>query len=136
MKKINTINYGGKLISAGLVVGLVLPLIIRLLFHVFLWQFCIAGGIIIVIFTVIFSVEMHQDFGKVPYYKKHLKDEIPFDPETQTAVIMTSVCTGEMTAGFKNRTTGHFTEVMPVENDTDIEYFCRIYGIENIKKVY
>ena len=44
--------------------------------------------------------------------KKKQEPAIQFDPETQYAVIRSSICTGEKVAGFKNKTDGHFTEVM------------------------
>ena len=37
------------------------------------------------------------------YGEKDLKNEIKFDPETQYAVIRSSICTGEKVAGFKNK---------------------------------
>ena len=39
--------------------------------------------------------------------KKHASSIIPFDPQTQYAVIKSSICTGEKVAGFKNKTDGH-----------------------------
>ena len=44
--------------------------------------------------------------------KKARKADLQFHPETQYAVILSSICTGKKVAGFKNKTDGHFTEVM------------------------
>ena len=44
--------------------------------------------------------------------KKASEPVVHFDPETQYAVIRSSICTGEKVAGFKNKTDGHFIEVM------------------------
>ena len=44
---------------------------------------------------------------------------VQFDSETQYAVIRSSICTGEKVAGFKNKTDGHFTEVMLIRSATD-----------------
>lgn len=134
--KINSIHFGAELLALVFVVGGLIPLIIWLVFHIFLWMSCVIGGVILVGFIVVFAIEMYQDFGKKPYYKKHLKATIPFNPEKQYAVIRSSICTGEMVAGFKNIDDGHFTEVMLIENDDDIDTFKEIYNISSIKKEY
>ena len=79
---------------------------------------------------------MHQDFGKKPYYLSKLSEDVPFDKDSQIAVIKCSICTGEQVAGFKNKTDGHFTEVMVVRTEKDIEYFKKAYQIEKISKEY
>ena len=85
---------------------------------------------------VLFAIEMRQDFGKVPYYQKHLRETIPYDPEKEEAVIRYSICTGEKVAGFRNRENGHFKEVMVLRTPEDEEQFFHIYGIRNVKKEY
>ncbi|MDD6039406.1 MAG: aspartate dehydrogenase [bacterium] len=75
-------------------------------------------------------------FGKIPYYEKHLTETIPFDPDTQYAVLKTSICTGERIAGFKNKEDGSFTEVLLIRTDADLERFQKMYGIASIKKEY
>lgn len=47
----------------------------------------------------------------------------PFNPEKQYAVIRSSICTGEKVAGFRDKTDGHFTEVMLIRSPEDIEEF-------------
>jgi hypothetical protein len=79
---------------------------------------------------------MHQDFGKVPYYERHLSEDIPFDPDKQIAVIKCSICTGEQVAGFKSKEDGHFTEVMLIRDDMDLIKFKKIYKLEEVKKEY
>lgn len=74
--KINSIHFGGRWIGLGLLLGGILPLIIWLLFHVFLWGLCVIGGFILVGFIIVFAIEMHQDFGKIPYYERHLRKSI------------------------------------------------------------
>ena len=64
------------------------------------------------------------------------EDVIRFDPETQTAVIRSSICTGEKVAGFKNKKDGHFTEVMLIRPPEDEKRFKEIYGIETVKTEY
>ena len=70
------------------------------------------------------------------HYSNGLAAEIPFDPETQEAVIRSSICTGEKVAGFKGKTDGHFTEVMVIHTLKDEERFKEIYGVEKVKKEY
>jgi len=134
--KINSNSYGGKWIAVGIITGAILPAVVWFVFHEFLWWLSIIGGMILGVFLVLFIVEMRQDFGKIPYYERHLKDKIPFDPDTQRAVVRVSICTGETVAGFKNLTDGHFTEVMVIKTPGDLERFKRIYGITEIRKEY
>ncbi|SEK64890.1 hypothetical protein [Ruminococcus albus] len=134
--KINSLDFGAKWIAVSLVIGLLLPAVIRIITGVFCWGLCIIGGIILLGFIIVFSIEMHQDFGKTPYYESYLSEDIPFDPDKQTAVVRCSICTGEQIAGFKNKEDGHFTEVMLIRDDTDLEKFKEIYKIAEIKKEY
>ena len=73
---------------------------------------------------------------RIPHFLKELKKNIPFDPETQYAVIRSSICTGEKVAGFKDKETGHFTEVMVINNAQDESFFREIYGLDEIKTEY
>ena len=134
--KINSIHFGGKWIGLGLLISGIIPLSIWLLFHIFLWELCVIGGVILVGFFIVFAVEMHQDFAKVPYYERHLKETIPFDPKKQYAVIRSSICTGEKVAGFKNIEDGHFTEVMLIRTDEEEKRFKKIYNLETVKREY
>lgn len=68
--------------------------------------------------------------------KNHLSSIIPFDPQTQYAVIKSSICTGEKVAGFKNKTDGHFTEVMVIQSPTDEAAFKKLYNLESVRKEY
>ena len=74
--------------------------------------------------------------NKIPYYERHLKETIPYDPQKQYAVIRASICTGEKVAGFKNYEDAHFTEVMLIRNGEDEKRFKAIYGLTEIKKEY
>ena len=136
IKKINTVNYGGKWISFLIFAGIVIPGVAWLIFDVILWPFVAIGAISLAVFLVIFFVEMHQYHGRKPYYEKHLKEQIPYDPQTQYAVIKSSICTGEKVAGFKDRKDGHFTEVMLIRSAEDERAFKEIYDIETIKTEY
>lgn len=68
--------------------------------------------------------------------KKARETAVQFNPETQYAVIRSSICTGEKVAGFKNKTDGHFTEVMLIRSPADEKEFKETYGIELVKVEY
>ncbi|SER11944.1 hypothetical protein SAMN02910369_03094 [Lachnospiraceae bacterium NE2001] len=68
--------------------------------------------------------------------KKKNDTTVPFDPEKQYAVIRSSICTGEKVAGFKDKTDGHFVDVMLIRTPDDIERFKELYNIETIKTEY
>ena len=68
--------------------------------------------------------------------KKSRETAVQFNPETQYAVIHSSICTGEKVAGFKNKTDGHFTEVMLIRFPADGKEFKETYGVESVKVEY
>ena len=68
--------------------------------------------------------------------RKKQEPAVHFDPETQYAVIRSSICTGEKVAGFKNKNDGHFIEVMLIRSSADEEEFKRTYGVETVKVEY
>ena len=68
--------------------------------------------------------------------KKASEPAVKFDPETQYAVIRSSICTGEKVAGFKNKTDGHFTEVMLIRSPADEKEFKETYGVESLRVEY
>lgn len=134
--KINSNGYGGKWIGIGLLTGAVIPAVVWFIWHKLLVWMIVLGALILLAFLVVFLIEMRQDNGKKPYYEKHMKEQFPFDPEKQEAVIKSSICTGEKVAGFINRENGHFTEVMVLRGPGDEEKFKAIYGIEKLKTIY
>ena len=72
-------------------------------------------------------------------FGKKKEDSIPsveFNPENQVAVLKCSICNGEMVAGFKDKKTGHFTEVAFIRTPRDLDAFLATYGIEDITKEY
>ena len=68
--------------------------------------------------------------------RKKQEPTVHFDPETQYAVIRSSICTGEKVAGFKNKTDGHFTEVMLIRSPADEKEFKETYGVDSLKVEY
>ena len=59
-----------------------------------------------------------------------------YDRENLKPVIRSSICTGEQVAGFKDKQTGHFTEVMLIRNDRDLNEFMKMYGLSEVPKEY
>ena len=68
--------------------------------------------------------------------KKSKETAVQFNPETQYAVIRSSICTGEKVAGFKNKTNGHFSEVMLIRSAADEKEFKETYRVESLKVEY
>ncbi len=59
-----------------------------------------------------------------------------YDPATQKPVLRCSICTGEQVAGFKDLSTGRFTDIMLIRNEKDLESFKEQYGVTEIKKEF
>ena len=136
MKKINSISFGGKLLAAGVLLAAGLPAAMRLITGSIPRLSVIPGAAVLAVYIVLRVIETRQDSGSIPHYEKHLREEIPFDPERQTPVIRASICTGEKVAGFKDKETGHFTEVLTIRSDAEKERFMKIYGIDSITTEY
>ncbi|MGN0777581.1 MAG: hypothetical protein ACI4MJ_00390 [Aristaeellaceae bacterium] len=134
--KINSMHFGGAWLGVSLLVGGVLPLLGWLMLHVMLWPLCAIGGVMLLAFAVVFAVEMHQDFARIPYYEQHLAEDIPFDPQRQDAVLRVSSWTGESIAGFRDRVSGAFTEVMVIRSPEDARRFMRLYRLESLCREY
>lgn len=67
--------------------------------------------------------------------KKHKKSG-SYDKDAQIPVIHASICNGEKVAGFKDKATGKFEDIMLIRNEKDMQEFCLQYGVlkEEIKK--
>ena len=75
---------------------------------------------------------------KLPFFSKK-QDPIPvypYDPEKEKPVIRASICNGEQVAGFKDKVSGEFHEIMLIRNDRELEAFKKAYGLERIDKEY
>ena len=59
-----------------------------------------------------------------------------YDAEKLTPVIRCSICTGEKVAGVKDKADGHFTEVMLIRSQKDIEKFKEQYHVDSIRTEY
>ncbi len=58
------------------------------------------------------------------------KESAEYDRENQKPVLRCSICNGEQVAGFKDRVTGRFEEVMLIRNEKDLRAFRERYGID------
>ncbi len=68
--------------------------------------------------------------------KRSREPEIKYDPDKQYAMILSSICTGEKVAGFKNKEDGHFMEVMLIRSYEDELRFKEMYNLETVKTEY
>ena len=60
-----------------------------------------------------------------------------YDKDSKRPVIKASICTGEQVAGFKDIHTGKIEEVMLIKDQTDLDSFMKMYGIDDaIEKEY
>ena len=62
------------------------------------------------------------------------KNVIEYDKENLVPILMSSICTGEVVAGFKDKRTKKFMEVMLIRNDNDLKEFMAKYGLEEIPR--
>ncbi len=75
-------------------------------------------------------------FGSGKAKKSKDAPRVEFDPKRQRAVIRCSICTGEQVAGFQDKSSGRFEEVMLIRQAADLRHFKELYGIEEVTKVY
>ena len=71
-------------------------------------------------------------------FSKKIKTESSYDynPDKEKPIIRASICTGEQVAGFKDKKTGEFHEVMLIRNQQDLSEFMKAYGVDHIDKEY
>ncbi|MDO4961495.1 MAG: aspartate dehydrogenase [Eubacteriales bacterium] len=63
--------------------------------------------------------------------------DMPYDPSTQEPVLSCSICTGEQVAGFRDKRTGDFKEVMLIRTPEELDAFKRKYGVVGeIERIY
>ena len=52
-----------------------------------------------------------------------------YDPAKLKPVLRKSICTGEVTAGFRDLETGAFHDICLIRNEEDLKSFMDTYGI-------
>ena len=62
------------------------------------------------------------------FFRKKPEPE-SYDKENTYPVFLSSICTGETAAGFRDKTTGKFHEVVLITSDADKKDFCRRFGL-------
>ena len=69
---------------------------------------------------------------------KRRRAEIPYDPATQRPAVRRSICTGEMTAGFIDKQTGKFQDLMRLDGPRALRDFCDAIGVreEEVETIY
>ena len=71
----------------------------------------------------------------MPLFRKKTAPALPYDLEKQEPAVRKSICTGEMTAGFVDRQTGAFHDLMRVD-EKGLEEFKRQTGADSIRVIY
>jgi hypothetical protein len=72
------------------------------------------------------------------FARKKQQEPRRWNSARQTPAIRCSICTGEQEAGFIDRETGHFTGVMLLRDEADLDRFREEYGLGeiSIRKIY
>ena len=79
----------------------------------------------------------HLKNRRFPVKENNVKGKLFYDPEEQEPVIRCSICTGEQVAGFQDRDSGRFEEIMLIKSPQDLQAFRLKYGIEGeLQKIY
>ena len=68
---------------------------------------------------------------------KGKKSAATYDRSRYEPSIRVSICTGEQVAGFRDKQSGRFEEIMLLRNERDLEDFCRLYSVDTpIRRIY
>ena len=59
-----------------------------------------------------------------------------YDSEKLRPAIRSSICPGEKVAGFRDKESGHFTEIRLIRTEKDLDDFKREYGITEEVEVF
>lgn len=70
------------------------------------------------------------------WFKKKSEYRKTYDAEIEYPVVRSSICTGEKVAGFKEKQTGKFRDVMLIRSEKELEEFKNMYGIDEVKTEY
>ena len=62
--------------------------------------------------------------------------KVEYDPSKQKPVIRCSICTGEQTACLMDLQSGAVTEIMAIQNLSDLQAFQAACGVSEIEKIY
>lgn len=72
------------------------------------------------------------------FHRKKTPQPISYPPEQFEPVLRSSICTGEMTACFRDRGSGKLKEIMVIRSPKDLADFGKEYGVDvsKIRTVY
>jgi len=62
--------------------------------------------------------------------KRKKQTPAPYDKSGKYPVLLSSICTGEQVAGFRDMTTGRFESLMLIQDGSDYQKFLQLYGVE------
>ena len=62
--------------------------------------------------------------------RKHKINKLEYNPDIEKPVIISSICTGEQRAGIKDIKTGHFKEIMLINNQKDLIQNLHIHNFD------
>ena len=68
--------------------------------------------------------------------RKNKINKIEYNPEVEKLVIISSICTGEQRAGLKDIRTGHFKEIMLINNQKDLDTFKKMCDVQDVEVEY
>lgn len=76
--------------------------------------------------------------GDNMFNKKKALPKLSYDSSRQRPVIKSSICTGERVAGFVDKESGKFEDIMLIRNEEDMQRFCGLYGLkaEDVGKIW
>lgn len=64
------------------------------------------------------------------FFKSKKQMKIDYDKTEKQPAVKSSICTGEMVAGFIDLKTQKFHDHMLIRNDAELELFCMSCGID------
>lgn len=72
------------------------------------------------------------------FHRKRVLPVPKYPSELYAPAVRSSICTGEKVAGFQNRETGKFTEILLLRSPSDLYEFCREYGADpsDVRTIY
>lgn len=71
----------------------------------------------------------------MPLFRKRAP-AIQYDPATQQPAVRRSICTGEMTVGFIDKSTGRFRDIMRVDSQRELDAFMKDIGATDYRTIY
>ena len=72
------------------------------------------------------------------FNRKNSASTSPYPNDKYEPVLKSSICTGELTACFRDRETGKLHDIMVIRHPKDLHDFGKEYGVdvENMRTVY